>query len=436
MRNSDTLDIMFLGGLFPKALENEIITKSKSTIQYAANAVQWSLVKGFDQVAGSIIVLTAPSVGVFPTGYKGLFVKSVKWRHSQGADDKAVGFCNLFGVRQLSRGLSLARESKKWARRKSGKKKVLFVYSMHTPFLYAAAKAKKLDPNIHVCLICPDLPQYMNLKAKRSLAYRILKPVDVAIINRLLDSVDSFVFLTKYMAEQVNLKGRPWIVMEGIVDAEEVSESETTKQGKKERLEKVVLYSGTLNYAYGIGELLEAFDLIEDDNIHLWICGAGEAAEKVRIAASKDRRIKYFGQVPRSEVLRIQREADLLVNPRNDKGEFTKYSFPSKLMEYMLSGTPALIHRLPGIPDEYFDYVFEINENNPKGLANNITKALLDLEKENHSIGTKARDFVLTYKGNASQAKRILNLIESDESNEFCKVEDIVRNRVQEEEDS
>lgn len=417
MRNSDTLDIMFLGGLFPKALENEIITKSKSTIQYAANAVQWSLVKGFNQVAGSIIVLTAPFVGVFPTGYKDLFVKSVKWRHVQGADNKAVGFCNLFGVRQLSRGLSLSIESKKWARRKSGKKKVLIVYSMHTPFLYAAAKVKKLDPNIHVCLICPDLPQYMNLKAKRSLAYRILKPVDVAIINRLLDSVDSFVFLTKYMAEQVNLKGRPWIVMEGIVDTEELEESDLTNQKKKEHLEKVVLYTGTLDFAYGMGELLKAFEMIEDDDIHLWICGAGEAAEEVAIAALKDKRIKYFGQVPRSEVLRLQRKANLLVNPRNDKGEFTKYSFPSKLMEYMLSGTPALIHRLPGIPDEYFDYVIEINENNPKGLANNITKALLDLEKENHSIGTKARDFVLTYKGNASQAKRILNLIRSDESN-------------------
>jgi len=436
MRNSDTLDIMFLGGLFPKELENEIVTKSKVTIQYAANAVQWSLVKGFDKVAGSIKVLTAPFVGVFPTDYKDLFVKSVKWRHVQGADNKAVGFCNLFGVRQLSRGISLARESKKWARRKSGKKKVLIVYSMHTPFLYAAAKAKKLDPNIHVCLICPDLPQYMNLKARRSLAYRILKPIDIAIINRLLDSVDSFVFLTKYMAEQVNLKGRPWIVMEGIVDAEEISDSDLAKQEKNERLEKVVLYTGTLDFAYGIRDLLKAFEMIEDNNIHLCICGAGEADKEVRIAASKDKRIRYFGQVPRSEVLKLQREADLLVNPRNDKGEFTKYSFPSKLMEYMLSGTPALIHRLPGIPDEYFDYVFEINENTPEDLANSIIKALLELEEASSSIGAKARDFVLMYKGNGSQAKRILNLIESDESNEFCKVEEIGRHRVQEEENS
>lgn len=432
MKNNGTLDIMFLGGLFPKELEDEIITKSKGTIQYAGNAVQWSLVKGFDKAAGSIKVLTAPRLGAFPVGYKDLFIRSVKWRHAQGADDKAVRFCNLFGVEQLSRGFSLARESKKWAREEAIGKKVLIVYSIHTPFLYAATKAKKQNPDLHVCLICPDLPQYMNLKARRSLAYRILKPIDIAIINRLLDSVDSFVFVTKYMAEQVNLKGRPWIVMEGIVDAEELQESDFTKQEKKERLEKVVLYTGTLDFAYGIGELLEAFEMIEDNDIQLWICGAGEAEKEVRIAASKDKRIKYFGQVPRSEVLRLQREADLLVNPRNDKGEFTKYSFPSKLMEYMLSGTPALIHRLPGIPDEYFDYVFEITENNPEGLSKSIKEAIFVISKGDSLIGDKARDFVLLNKRNEWQAERILNLITSNELNGLCKAENTEKHKVRE----
>lgn len=417
MKHYDNLEILFLGGLFPKEIESEIIAKSKATIQYAANAVQWSLVKGLNEFTESIKILTAPFVGVFPKEYKDLFVKSRKWSHIQGVEDKAVGFTNLFGIRQFSRGFSLSKESMNWARRKSGKKKTLIVYSMHTPFLYAAAKAKTINPDIHVCLICPDLPQYMNLKANRKLVYQILKRVDIAIINRLLDSVDSFVFLTKYMAEYFNLKGRPWIVMEGIVDTEEVRAPELRKKERKERLEKVVLYTGTLNFAFGIGNLLKAFELIQQDHIRLWICGAGEAAEVVREASSRDKRIMYFGQLPRSEVLKLQREADLLVNPRNFCGEFTKYSFPSKLMEYLLSGTPTLIYRLPGIPDEYNEYVFLVEDNTHRGLANSITQTLAKLEFSEHSVGERARDFVISRNRSEIQALRILALIEQTERN-------------------
>lgn len=44
--------------------------------------------------------------------------------------------------------------------------------------------------------------------------------------------------------------------------------------------------------------------------------------------------------VPNSGVLKAQSESEILVNPRNDNNEFTKYSFPSKVIEYLGSGTP------------------------------------------------------------------------------------------------
>lgn len=58
------------------------------------------------------------------------------------------------------------------------------------------------------------------------------------------------------------------------------------------------------------------------------ICGIGDSEKAIREAAEKDFRISFLGQLPRSEVLEWQKQATVLVNPRQNNEEFTKYSFP------------------------------------------------------------------------------------------------------------
>ena len=67
-------------------------------------------------------------------------------------------------------------------------------------------------------------------------------------------------------------------------------------------------------------------------------------------------KIKYFGVIDFESILLRQKNTDLLINPRPSIDEYTKYSFPSKIMEYMASGTPVLTTKLSGIPMEYYDY--------------------------------------------------------------------------------
>lgn len=64
------------------------------------------------------------------------------------------------------------------------------------------------------------------------------------------------------------------------------------------------------------------------------------------------------------------KKATLLINPRPSNEEFTKYSFPSKNLEYMASGTPLLATDLPGIPAEYKRYEYIIENENIDGIAN------------------------------------------------------------------
>ncbi|KTD88410.1 glycosyltransferase [Paenibacillus etheri] len=404
------MDILFLGGLFPKDEESFIYENSKGVIQFAANVLQWNLVNGLEKCLDTPIKLVnSIFVGSYPKHYKQMVVGSRSWEHTNNSNDINVGFLNLFGIKQIYRAISISKYTKLWAKERESKLKVIIIYSMNTPFIYAAMKAKKVNPNIHICLICPDLPEFMNIGKKRSVLFRLLKSVDKSVMGELLKNVDSFVFLTKFMAERVNSQNKPWTVLEGIVNTDQLVDDISYKDGMLNK-NKCILYTGTLNKAYGIMDLLDAFKIIKDDSIELWICGTGEAQTEVKDLASIDKRVIYFGQVSHAEATKLQHKADLLINPRNSEGEYTKFSFPSKILEYMLSGTPALIYKLAGIPDEYYDYLFTINGIGPEAIASSIKEILSQTPESLIDFGAKSREFVISNKNPEIQTSKIIEL--------------------------
>lgn len=64
-----------------------------------------------------------------------------------------------------------------------------------------------------------------------------------------------------------------------------------------------------------------------------------------------------MGFLAKSDISLLQVKCDVLVNPRSNNDEFTKYSFPSKTMEYLLSGSKVVMYPLSGIPQEYFEFI-------------------------------------------------------------------------------
>ena len=108
---------------------------------------------------------------------------------------------------------------------------------------------------------------------------------------------------------------------------------------------------------------------------------------------------------------KLQQKATVLINPRNNDGEYTKYSFPSKTMEYMLSGKPVIMYKLDGVPDEYDSYLYYIGGNTADDIKKTILEVLNKSEKELESFGQKAAEFVSENKNSVVQAKRILTLL-------------------------
>lgn len=403
------MDILFLGGVFD---DEEIIEKSKGVIQYAANALQWNIIKGLDICNGyPINILNSVFIGSYPRNYKDMIINSYKWSHAKGANNKNVGFINVAGIKHFTRAYGVTQEIKEWAQN-GYDDKYIFIYSVHSPFLYAVMKAKKINPRIKTCLIVPDLPQYMKLTSSPSKLYLILKSLDSKLIFSLLKYIDSYVLLTEHMADYFKITKDRYIVMEGMVNLDDLSTVEDLNE-VKDGIRKI-LYTGTLNWKYGIRTLLEAFEKIKNKNYRLQICGSGEAESEIIRLCKKDVRIEYFGSVKRNKALQLQREATVLINPRNLEGEYTRYSFPSKNMEYLLSGRPTIAYKLPGIPEEYKNYMYFIEESTSDSMAKKIIEVCETDYKVLLKFGKNARDFVIREKNNIKQAERMIKMLHKE----------------------
>jgi glycosyltransferase involved in cell wall biosynthesis len=393
------LSIAMIGGTYSPDVLNRIIKKYRYGVDVPACVLQWKMIDGLSQdPQAKLYLINERRIPTFPTANI-VFAKRENWDCKKAETAMQFSFINLPLIKKISKVRGITRELKDWYKKDLQDDKVVLIYALHTPYLLASTlfiRKKKIKQ----FLIIPDLPQYMN-SSSGSILKRILKQIDAKLQKRLLKYVDGFFLLTKYIADVYHIEENKYIILEGIADTEIKDQVEIVSKNK------AILYTGALSERYGIIKLIEAYEKCEDVG-ELWICGEGDARDKIEEACYKNKNIKYFGQIPRKEVLNKQRNASLLVNPRNSSDEYTKYSFPSKTMEYLQSGTPVLMSCLKGIPEQYEPYIYWVNNENVDGWANAIQRIMSLSDIERNNFGKRAQRFVSEEKNPIVQAMRMI----------------------------
>jgi glycosyltransferase involved in cell wall biosynthesis len=258
--------------------------------------------------------------------------------------------------------------------------------------------------------IVTDVPKFFeqNSKENKRELKRVIEKSITVINTYIMNSFASYVFLTQQMDTLINKKNRPYVVIEGQVDIN-MNSVPNIIENKYEK--KVCIYAGALQKKYGIENLTKAFIKAVIKNAELHLYGNGDYEEELNNICREHSNIKYFGVMPNDYVVKEQLKASLLINPRPTNEEYTKYSFPSKNMEYMVSGTPVLTTMLPGMPVEYYPYVYLIDNETIEGLTNSLRYVLSKPKEELHDFGCKSKEFVLIVKNNVIQARRILEMV-------------------------
>ena len=401
-----SLDVLFLGRLFPREKEQEIKGKMKTGMQDAANALQWNIIDGFEENDfGTMKIVNYLPVDAYPNGYTDKFIEDFSFSHTDKYNEGDINIrcCNLFGIKRFINIFYFKKHVKKWAKQKTDKQKVLFSYTANSMFLSLARLAKKVNPDIQVACLIADIPEYSTVSVLTGFK-KLYHDYEVRKTASLYGVVDKFVLLTEHMAERLGLKA-PFIVMEGIATTTDVEASEDTDYGK------YILYTGLLNKKFGLCNLVDAFSELNDENVKLILCGSGDAEDYIAQKQKDDKRIITLGRVDRVKALQLQKGAAILVNPRQNNEDFTKFSFPSKNLEYLSSGTPTVAYKLDGIPDEYDDYIIYPADDSVEALRDELVRLLDMSEDERRVLGETAKSFVCANKCKKSQAKRIIDFL-------------------------
>ncbi len=362
------------------------------------------LLRGFAE-GNSVCALSAP-----PATYKtsGKLVFKNTEETENGVFYDYLGFLSLPVIKQFFVKINARRKIRRWAKKTQGKERSIVCYALSPTLSSSAIRAAKKH-NIKCAALVTDIPQFMNVSKDQGGFKTRLYSVYSKSTYEKMTQYDMYILLTEAMSDVVNPNSKPYVVVEGMTDSAMAAVSNNIADKYSPG---VVFYAGALFEKYGVKNLVEGFIKANVKDGELWLFGNGEMEDYLNDLNND--KVKYFGVVPNSEVVEHEIKATLLVNPRPSDEEFTKYSFPSKNMEYMMSGTPVLACKLPGMPDEYLNYIYITQDESSQGFAKSISEILAKDKKELHTMGKRAKEFVAKEKSNIKQSERIAEFLKAN----------------------
>ena len=400
------MKVLFVSGLYPHDYIEIYRKFSLNRLQNAANVFQWGILEGLYKNKSNFNILTLPFLPSYPRKYKKVFTLDGDIVFEGEKVGKMLKYCNLYILKYFFIKKRVQKYIENWVKKHTNEEKlVILVYSFYLPFIEAANNIKNKYSNVEIVPIVTDLVDDMMILEKDC---NIFRRVQINKIykrtKKLYKCIDKFVLLSKYMVDKIPEANGRNIVIEGL--AQEKPLSITPKSDNK-----ILLYAGTLKEYSGIRDFVNAFQKVKNPNYRFIICGKGDLSDMILEATHNDPRIIYKGMVSREEVLKLQQQATILINPRKPNGHLTRYSFPSKTIECLSSGTPMMGYKLEGIPEEYFNYFYTIDDFSNDTLVDTIKHTMSLPQEELNAKARMAYKFIMDNKTAEMQVKRLLNFI-------------------------
>lgn len=388
---------IFLGFAVPDTVMEQILISDKN-MPVQTHKFGWSFIECLKRKGSDVYVISAIPVTNFPH-YPSIFCKG-SMQEERGVKIKMLPFINLLGIKHVTRFFSCLTELCKCALLTNDR--VLIVHGVHSPFLFASSIAKFLF-GFKIVVILTDPPSVLS--KFDGLLSRILKKIDFFAIKFLLRNFDGGVILSKPLGDDF-LSNKPTILIEGIFSNSNLKFEPALV--KKSGSTFSFTYAGTLSESYGVKELIQAFIDLDLPNVYLNILGRGDLSHYVESISKSYSCIRYHGFKSGQDLICVYYETNVFINARPLDSLFVKYSFPSKIIEYMSTGIPVLTTKLPSIPDDYIPHLYFIDSPQVHDIKKSIFRVLESSSEELFDKGLKAKEFICKNKS-ADKASQLIS---------------------------
>ena len=395
--------ICIVGTLIPDDEFNRFQKKSKEQSSTSPIVMQKNIFTGLKMVCNQVEYISYPPVAAFPRSPV-LSIKGSRLYIDSNLSGVQIPIINLPILKQISVFWGMLIHIMRWAMRNRRLDRRIMTYADFTEYCLPALMVGRLF-KIPVSLFLTELPGYEHYHIGKMTPKDRLIVISEKLKMKLYGKYSGYVFVSDHLKDAVPIRNAPYTVVEGFAESDLWNGTKTPKDSVR-----TIMYAGSLGEAYNIRNVCDAFHSIEG-NYQLWIFGDGKYRGYVQEAQKRDSRISYFGKVSREEVLSYEAKAHVLLHAKTSADDHSQYAFSNKILEYMASGTAVLSTRVRGIPDEYFDHMFVIEDESVNGIASAI-KNTLDLpDSDLYHVASEARRFVLYTKDKRSQALKIIEMM-------------------------
>ena len=267
----------------------------------------------------------------------------------------------------------------------------IIMYAVNPIALIPILRIKKRK-KIKIVTICPELPRFRRYKKS------IRNEFKRRVFEHYNRKFDGFIIFAEEMNKYLPVN-RHYMLLEGF--APEVI------QLPERRERNIALYAGGLAEDNGIRMMIEAAHLSKRID-ELWICGVGDCLEYVKQNANE--KVRYLGRLSNDQVLLAEKQAKVLLNVRDPRNDLTRFSFPSKILEYMASGGIVISSKLPAIPKEYYKYMVLLDKYTEEDLAIQLD-TVFSMSDDDFAAFTSASTKYVKTKQATNRCSQILDFI-------------------------
>ena len=207
--------------------------------------------------------------------------------------------------------------------------------------------------------------------------------------------------LKDYLIELNNRPEKEITVIPNGVNISKFRPMNMAESRKKHGLDydNLVIFMGTLAHWQGISFLIEAVELLKNEDFTVLIVGSGPIEQELRDIVNKkqlESKIKFTGPVDYSDIPGYINCGDICVAPFTINRNMKIGLSPLKVYEYGACGKPVVASRIKNLEFIELEKIGRLVEpENPKALAESI-KNMLANKKEAETMGLNARKLMET----------------------------------------